>query len=184
MNSRALRRRAYAAGLSLVAASTVSACGSSAPTATPAVTAPPGPPVTVPRSLIGQTVTQATRGINLLGLTVSAVRTKVDRSATPGTVVGVLDERSGDVLGGKVTQGSPVVLVYAPGPDNVTMPILTGLTEYAVEATLTSSFYHFSLTFVHEHNALKAGKVVTTEPAGGAPVAPGSAVVVHVSSGP
>lgn len=181
MNSRTLRCRAYAAGVGLTLVAAATACGSSTPKAAPEAT---GAPVAVPRSLVGQTVSQATREINLLGLTVSEVRTTVDPAVTPGTVVGVLDEKSGDLLGASVGQGSPVVLVYAPGPNNVTMPLLAGLTEYAVEATLTSSFYHFGLTFVRERNQVRAGKVVSTEPAGGAPVAPGSAVIVHVSSGP
>lgn len=178
---RRARRHAYAVGIGLTLATAVTACGSSAPAAAPDVT---GPPVTLPRSLVGQTVSQATRDINQLGLTVSEVRTKVDTSVTPGTVVGVLDPQSSDVLGGTVERGKTVVLVYAPGPTNVTMPILTGLTEYAVEATLTSSFYHFSLTFVHERNAVRAGTVLSTDPAAGAPIAPGSAVVVRVSAGP
>lgn len=137
--------------------------------------------VSIPPGLVGETLLQATRDVNALGLTVSEIRTKADPTASPGNVVDVLRLDASNAVGQHMQRGSSVILVYAPGPDNVTMPSLTGVTESAAESTLTSSFYNFNLVLVREPNAIRPGNVIRTDPAGGHPVAQGATVVLYVA---
>lgn len=90
---------------------------------------------------------------------------------------------SGVVISCSVTGAAAKLVVSSgPAPADVTMPNVVGQTEAAATTALTGLGLTVQTTAVA--NAQPAGTVLSSNPAAGATVAPGSAVTLQVSSGP
>jgi eukaryotic-like serine/threonine-protein kinase len=130
---------------------------------------------------------------NLVGTT--------DVDATAAAAAAGFDlERAADILGpepvGTVLGQDPpagslvddddrgvVRITVSAGPGTVAVPAVTGTGDEARQALEAAGFLVSGVTEVNDE-AVAAGLVVRSEPAAGAPVAPGSTVALVVSSGP
>lgn len=94
----------------------------------------------------------------------------------------------GDVIntipkeGSRKKKGSPVQMFVSSGKNPVTVPNVANLDATTANAQLLAS--GFVVAKVFDQNALPTGTVIATDPPGNAQVAPGTAVTMHVSSGP
>jgi hypothetical protein len=86
------------------------------------------------------------------------------------------------VAGARKRKGSPVQMFVSSGKNPVTVPNVANLDATTANAQLLAS--GFVVAKVFDQNALPTGTVVSTDPPGNAQVAPGTAVTMHVSSGP
>lgn len=131
--------------------------------------------VTVP-DLVGQTFEQAQAALADLGLTATRVDTEVpDKPA--GTVLS-----TDPVAGTKVDKGTAVTVAVAAEPP-VAIPNVAGQDQVAAQNALQAAGFTVQLEPVAD-NAVAAGKVVSTNPAGGTKAPKGSTVVMRVSTGP
>ena len=141
-----------------------------------AVVAPPVQ-VTVPPGLTNTTQANATAILQSAGLTVTVVNKT--SSAQKGTVLST-DPTSGT----KVNQGSAVTLTVSSGPANAIVPSLVGLSEAVAGQTLANAGLVVGNVTSVSSTQYQAGQVVSSNPATGASVPPGSGVDIAVSTGP
>jgi serine/threonine-protein kinase len=131
--------------------------------------------VTIP-NLVGQTFEQAQAALADLGLTATRVDTEVADQA-PGTVLS-----TDPVAGTKVDKGTAVAVAVAAEPP-VNVPNVVNQDQVAAQNALQAAGFSVQLMPVAD-NTVAAGKVISTNPAGGTKAPKGSVVVMNVSTGP
>src|SRR6185436_21044741 len=88
-------------------------------------------------------------------------------------------------FGQSAKQGTTVVLTVSKGPDQVSVPDVTGQTSDAATAVLKGDPYKFDVTVTSVPNAtVPLNTVLRTDPAVNTPVAIGSKISLIVSAGP
>ncbi|HOK90235.1 MAG TPA: PASTA domain-containing protein, partial [Candidatus Hydrogenedentes bacterium] len=119
----------------------------------------------------------------------------VDAITSAGLVVGTIDYQCNNLVptGRVIVQspspmtsvepGSAVDLVLSTGPCPVTVPDVVGLDQASAEAEITSAGLVVGTITPQCDDLVPVGQVISQAPAGGASVAPGSAVDLVVSSG-
>jgi eukaryotic-like serine/threonine-protein kinase len=85
--------------------------------------------------------------------------------------------------GVKADKGSSVTLTVSSGPGNVQVPPVQGESVTQAKAALASSHLKAGTTTFASSNSIANGDVISSSPAAGASVAPGSAVDLTVSTG-
>jgi eukaryotic-like serine/threonine-protein kinase len=129
-------------------------------------------------NLVGQPVIQAAQQLQGLGLTVNPVNQPTDAATTPpGTVLAM-----SPVAGTAVNKGSVVTLTVAQ-PPMVSVPAVVGQDQVAASNAIQQAGLQAQIV-PQSDNTVPAGKVISTNPAGGTMVAKGSTVQVFVSTGP
>ncbi|MBP9004096.1 MAG: PASTA domain-containing protein, partial [Candidatus Hydrogenedentes bacterium] len=119
----------------------------------------------------------------------------VDAITSAGLVVGTTDFQCNNLVptGRVIVQspspmtsvepGSAVDLVISIGPCPVTVPDVVGLDQVSAETAITSAGLVVGTIVPQCDNLVPVGQVISQTPAGGASVAPGSAVDLVVSTG-
>ena len=119
----------------------------------------------------------------------------VNAITSAGLVVGTIDYQCNNLVptGRVIVQspspmtsvepGSAVDLVLSTGPCPVTVPDVVGLDQASAEAEITSAGLVVGTITPQCDDLVPVGQVISQAPAGGASVAPGSAVDLVVSSG-
>ena len=131
---------------------------------------------TVP-NVVGQTQSAAVAAIQNAGLTVT-VTTEVSTTVPAGAVI------SQNPVGGiLVAPGSAVAIVVSSGFTAVTVPNLVGQTLATATTSITGVGLKVGTTTLASSTTVAAGKIISQNPAGGAQVAPGTAVNLVISSG-
>jgi serine/threonine-protein kinase len=138
---------------------------------------PPPIQVAVPQGLTNTTVAAATALLQSAGLQASPVYKT--SAALKGTVLST-DPASGT----KVDQGSTVTLTVSAGPANVVVPSLIGQSQGQAGQTLGTAQLNLGSITPVSSTQYPAGVVVSSSPAAGTSVAPGSSVAISVSTGP
>jgi beta-lactam-binding protein with PASTA domain len=134
---------------------------------------------TVVPNVVNQSLATATTNITNAGLIVGAV-TAINSAAAVNTIL------SQAPAGGTTTApGTSVSLVRSLGPANVIVPnVINGPLEAAALTTLTNAGLTIGTRTTASSATVGAGKIISTNPAAGASVAPGTAVAYVVSTGP
>jgi len=137
-------------------------------------------PVPIP-DVKGATVEEATSTLTGAGFTVSPDTVfVVDSTIEPGRVLS-----TNPPFGESAKQGTTVILTVSKGPDQVSVPDVTGQASDAATAVLKGDPYKFDVTVTSEPNAtVAANTVLRTDPAVNTPVAIGSKISLIVSAGP
>jgi len=147
----------------------------------------PGSGVTIPQSLSGMSVENATATLTELGL-------KVD--STSGTVYDPVVEKglvaqADPELGSHVSNGETVQLLLSNGPEPLTMPVLAGLTEDQAKKAITDAHFTVADPILREFSAdVPSGTVIDalaadgTSLAGVATYGDQQPVTLVVSAGP
>ena len=86
--------------------------------------------------------------------------------------------------GTSIAQGGTVELVVSTGPTQVTVPGLAGVSQITAATTLGQVGLNVGTVTQAPSTQYGAGTVISTTPAVGTQVAPGTAVNLVVSSGP
>ncbi len=137
------------------------------------------PPVTVPTSLAGQTLDEATASLAAIGLGVGDVSRTYDEDAPAGTVLAVAKGTPAQVI-----KGGDVGLVVSSGPEPRIIP--DGLVGKPVDqATATLKGLGLSVKTSEDFSdSIATGNVISVNPGVGASAEKGSTVQVVVSKGP
>ncbi|HXW44095.1 MAG TPA: Stk1 family PASTA domain-containing Ser/Thr kinase [Streptosporangiaceae bacterium] len=135
--------------------------------------------VSVP-SVTGDTLAQAESAIRAAGLTVGTITPKASSTITKGDVIS-----SSPPYGSDANKGSAVNLVVSSGSSTVTVPPVTGDTLSAAEAALHSAGLTWTVNYVPSAPAGSSPNVVlSSSPAQGTSVQPGSSVTLNVPPKP
>jgi serine/threonine-protein kinase len=86
--------------------------------------------------------------------------------------------------GARVTRGRHVHLALSRGPERYTVPSIGGATLAEAKTALATTHLAFGGTKSASSMTVKSGLVITTQPAPGAKVKPGTKVTLVMSSGP
>jgi beta-lactam-binding protein with PASTA domain len=124
-------------------------------------------------------MTQAQAQSTLTGLGLNAVVNEAPNDTVDKGLVADQDPAAGT----KVDPGTTVTLTVSAGPNKVRVPDLTGMSKDDATAALEAEGLKVSTTDTVESAAQDAGKVIDTDPAGGATVDKGSSVALHLASG-
>jgi serine/threonine-protein kinase len=108
----------------------------------------------------------------------TARRAEADADVAEGVVI-----RTDPAGGTEAEEGSTVTLVVSTGPNSVSVPDVTGLTQEAARAQITGSGLVVGSVTEEDDPAQPAGRALRTEPASGQAVAEGSEVSLFISSG-
>lgn len=131
----------------------------------------PVPPV------VGATLDDARRAIEDAGLTVGTIEMRADADFEENTVM-----EQDPSAGVEVGNGTPVNLVVSSGPEEITLPDLTTLSE----RDATTQLAELGLTWVVEEefdSQVPSGDVISTAPAAGETVLSGDTITLKVSLG-
>ncbi|MBA3955652.1 MAG: Stk1 family PASTA domain-containing Ser/Thr kinase [Acidimicrobiia bacterium] len=133
--------------------------------------------VTVP-NVVNQPQDDATRLLLADGLEVGEIKTEPNPDVDAGVVL-----RQDPVAGVVVDEGAPVALVVSGGAEPVEVPQIAGLSRLDAEGRLEQR--NLQGDFREQSSAeVDEGEVISSQPAAGELVDPGSTVVVQVSTGP
>jgi serine/threonine-protein kinase len=137
----------------------------------------PGSRVVVP-SVVGGSFDEAVSVVSPLGLTVVVVENRFDEEIPKSKII-----ESIPAGGGKVDAGGTVKLIVSKGPERYLVPMTTGLTPEAAQATLKK--YPLLIGKVNEvfNSDIPKGFVISTSPASGASVKRDTTVNLLVSKG-
>ena len=135
-------------------------------------------PVNVP-NVVNMTQAAATSAITSAGLTVGNVTTACDNNVVSGNVIS-----SNPVSGTSVPPGTAVDLVVSTGPCPVAVPNVVNMTQVAAESDITAVGLTVGNVTTACDGSIAAGSVISSDPAGGTSVPPGTAVDIVVSTGP
>ncbi|HOV62035.1 MAG TPA: PASTA domain-containing protein, partial [Candidatus Hydrogenedentes bacterium] len=113
------------------------------------------------------------------GLTVGSVTRQCSDTVAAGRVIS-----QDPAAGATIAPGTAVSLVIASGPCSVSVPGVVGLAQDAAATTLTGADLTVGSVTRQCSDTVAAGRVISQDPAAGAPVTSGSAVNLVVSSGP
>jgi serine/threonine-protein kinase len=129
----------------------------------------------------GLTQQAATDKLVGLGLTVNPTPvTENNPNLIAGSVI-----RTQPAAGQQVKQGDTITLVVSAGPNQVSIPPVSGLSSANAKTLLESDAYKFVVTITNEDNAtVPKGNAVRTDPAQGKLADKGSPVTLFVSNGP
>ncbi len=142
--------------------------------------APPGD-IAVP-SLAGMTQAQAGAALTGATLALGAVTEAYSATVPAGQVIS-----QNPAAGAMVAAATPVNIVLSKGPhpaDGVAVPDTAYMTGAVAEGMITGDGLTVGQTTEECSGTVPEGRVVRTDPAAGTVVAPGTAVNLHVSSGP
>jgi serine/threonine-protein kinase len=132
--------------------------------------------ILVPPGLTGTTVANAEAILQSAGLQYSvAYRTS---TAQKGTVLS-----TNPTSGTKINVGGTVALTVSSGPANVLVPSLAGLSQAQAGQVLGNAGLNVGAVSSQSSTQYGAGLVISSNPATGQSVAPGSAVDIVVSTG-
>jgi hypothetical protein len=134
-------------------------------------------PVTAP-NVVNLTQAAATSAITGAGLIVGTVSTATSTSVAAGSVIS-----QNPAAGAQVVPGSAVALVVSLGPP-VTVPNVVNLTQAAATSAITGAGLVVGTVSTATSTSVRAGSVISQNPAADVQVALGSAVALVVSSGP
>ncbi|HXI30252.1 MAG TPA: PASTA domain-containing protein, partial [Vicinamibacterales bacterium] len=134
--------------------------------------------VAVP-NVVGQTQANATSSLTAAGLQAGAITSANSATVAAGSVIS-----QSPVAGVSVATGSPVALVISLGPALVTVPNVVNLTQANAQSAIVGAGLTAGGITNANSNTVAAGSVISQNPAGGASVAPGTAVALVISSGP
>jgi serine/threonine-protein kinase len=118
----------------------------------------------------------------LNGLTTS-VQPKTGTAQNKGQIIDVLDSNGNEAVGRCFNTGAAVVLIKSVGPANVTVPDVRGYTQQGAQNALSGAPYNLVVTVKQVFDPSAAGNVLSTDPAAGTSVAPGSPITITVSKG-
>jgi len=137
----------------------------------------PGSRVVVP-SVVGGSFDEAVSVVSPLGLTVVVVENRFDEEIPKSKII-----ESIPTGGGKVDAGGTVKLIVSKGPERYLVPMTTGLTPEAAQATLKK--YPLLIGKVNEvfNSDIPKGFVISTSPASGASVKRDTTINLLVSKG-
>jgi serine/threonine-protein kinase len=134
------------------------------------------PEVKVP-SVVGDSIDDAMDELRAAGFQVTQT-SQADRQAPAGRVL------SQSPTGGEeAARGATVRLVVSSGKPKVTVPSVTGKDESAARDDIVNAGLKVR-TVKEASSTIDAGKVIRSDPTGGADVDEGSTVTIFVSSGP
>jgi serine/threonine-protein kinase len=141
------------------------------------VSSGPGP-VTVP-PLVGLTLAQAKQELSAVHLKVGRV---INQPSSQFPTQGIVTS-SDPVSGQSLAVASGVDLFVSSGPPNVTVSDVTGQTQSEATSTLHDQGFAVRTT-PQTTSSAKAGTVITQDPAGGSPAAPGTTVTLTIAQAP
>jgi len=134
---------------------------------------------TVVPSVVNQSLATATGNITAAGLTLGAV-TATNSALAVNTILS-----QAPAAGTTAAPGTAVTLVRSLGPANVIVPdVINNPLEAAALSTLTAAGLTIGARTTASSATVGAGKIISTNPAAGASVPPGTAVAYVVSTGP
>lgn len=128
--------------------------------------------------VVGETLTEAMRLINLNGLTVGVVHEEANEVQAPGTVID-----QSPAAGQKQEPGTAIDLWVSTGPDSVLLEDFRGRPEIDAAFVLESAGLVVERDEEFDED-VEAGRVARTEPEAGNLVAAGSTVKLWISLGP
>ena len=123
-----------------------------------------------------QDLSSAEAELNGAGLVVGNVSSQPNEDFAEGTVI-----RQSPGPGARVPEGSGVDLVLAAAPEQVTVPTIVGNTATDAQTKLQNA--GFDVNTVEVDSDEPAGTVVSSDPAEGTQVDPGSTITISVSLG-
>ena len=137
----------------------------------------PGSRVVVP-SIVGGSFDEAVSVISPLGLTAVVVENRFDEEIPKSKII-----ESIPTGGGKVDAGGTVKLIVSKGPERYAVPMTTGLTPEAAQASLKR--FPLLIGKVNEvfNSDIPKGFVISTSPASGASVKRDATINLLVSKG-
>jgi serine/threonine-protein kinase len=137
----------------------------------------PGSRVVVP-SIVGGSFDEAVNVISPLGLTAVVVENRFDEEIPRSKII-----ESIPTGGGKVDAGGTVKLIVSKGPERYAVPMTTGLTPEAAQASLKR--FPLLIGKVNEvfNSEIPKGFVISTSPASGTPVKRDATINLLVSKG-
>ncbi|HNY86277.1 MAG TPA: PASTA domain-containing protein, partial [Candidatus Hydrogenedentes bacterium] len=141
----------------------------------------PAGDIAVP-SLAGMTQAQAGAALTGATLALGAVTEAYSATVPAGQVIS-----QNPAAGAMVAAATPVNIVLSKGPhpaDGVAVPDTAYMTGAVAEGMITGDGLTVGQTTEECSGTVPEGRVVRTDPAAGTVVAPGTAVNLHVSSGP
>ncbi len=120
--------------------------------------------------------------LTALGLVVTS-ENRPSSDIEKGCVIQVSDE-DGNIInpGDQVEQGATVILSVSTGEDGVEVPDISGLSKAEARVKLESSGFTVAESEA-ESDEVKAGNVISQNPAGGSQAEEGSQVLIVISSG-
>ncbi len=135
---------------------------------------PDAPAPTAVPDVVGSSLADARAVLESAGLVVATL--EVSSEVEAGTVIG-----TNPTAGVLVAPGTTVTVVVSSGPSNVIVPDVVGFTEAAAENALEAAGLVVAIT-EETDTEVQVGLVVSTNPAAGTEVAPGSSVTVVVAA--
>lgn len=141
-------------------------------------------PSSVPFSLpdvSGLTVEQAQAELSKVGITIDPViATEESADFDEGQII-----RTDPPAGSQVQNGDVIRVVLSGGPNDVSVPTVTGLLQDSAKQLLEREEFGFIVSVVEEKSAtIAAGTAIRTDPAANQVVKKGSPIILYVSSGP
>ena len=137
--------------------------------------------ITIPTTLAGMTVAEATAALESAGFTNISATTQSENSDTidEGLVV-----RTTPSMGSSVTADTEITIVVSAGPSVVTasVPNVVGYTSSRATEILESAGFTVTTTTA-ESDTVDEGKVISQSPTSGTTAESGSTVTITVSSG-
>jgi ribosomal protein S11 len=129
-------------------------------------------------NVIGLPQAGAQAALGVVGFSIGTITTAHSGTVPIGNVI------SQSPAGGEFARkGSPVSLVVSSGPDMVTVPNVTGLTEANARSSVEAVGLIVGTVSTANSDTVPAGNVISQEPGGGSSVSRGSSVSLVVSSG-
>jgi serine/threonine protein kinase/transcription elongation GreA/GreB family factor len=130
---------------------------------------------TVPGNLQGVSQSEAERAIANAGLK-AEIELKSDSSVDVGDVISVSPSE-----GSSVAAGSTVTIVVSKGENTVTVPSLQGQSESMAKTSLSKLGLKYKTVSGYSEN-IAEGEVISTSPASGEQVSPGTTVTMTINS--
>jgi beta-lactam-binding protein with PASTA domain len=134
--------------------------------------------VAVPE-LVGRSEADAVAQLTAVGLRVGTIERRADPKVAAGAVIAT-DPATGTSL----PPGSAVGLVVSTGIGKVPVPDVAGTSQAQAQSLITDAKLAVGAVTTQASDTVAKGVVISSTPAGGTQVAPGSAVRLVVSSGP
>ena len=129
----------------------------------------------------GLTVEEAQAELSKVGITIDPViGTEESADVEEGQII-----RSDPPAGSQVQNGDVIRIVLSGGPNDVSVPTVTGLLQDSAKQLLEREEFGFIVSIVEEKSdTIAAGTSIRTDPPANQVVKKGSAIILYVSSGP
>jgi len=129
----------------------------------------------------GLTVEAAQAELSKVGITIDPViATEESADFEEGTII-----RTDPPAGSQVENGDVVRIVLSGGPNDVSVPTVTGLLQADAKALLEREEFGFIVSIVEEKSpTIAAGTAIRTDPPANQVVKKGAPIILYVSSGP